>query len=86
MSEAAPSRQEQFSGTKEVTEQHRIDEVRLAQWLEGQDWLVGDALTLADIAVAAQVECIVGAAEGQAAMAKTPAVAAWLARVDRATQ
>ena len=58
----------------------------LAQWLEGQDWLVGDALTLADIAVAAQVECIVGAAEGQAAMAKTPAVAAWLARVDRATK
>ncbi|MBL9012186.1 MAG: phosphotransferase family protein [Alphaproteobacteria bacterium] len=35
MSEAAPSRQEQFSGTKEVTEQHRIDEVRLAQWLDG---------------------------------------------------
>jgi aminoglycoside phosphotransferase (APT) family kinase protein len=34
MSQAAPSRQEQFSGTKEVTEQHRIDEAKLAQWLE----------------------------------------------------
>jgi len=34
MSQAAPSRQEQFSGTKEVTEQHRIDEARLARWLE----------------------------------------------------
>ena len=34
MTEAAPSRQEQFSGTKDVTEQHRIDEAKLAQWLE----------------------------------------------------
>jgi aminoglycoside phosphotransferase (APT) family kinase protein len=34
MSDAAPSRQEQFSGTKDVTEQHRIDEAKLAQWLE----------------------------------------------------
>ena len=34
MAETAPSRQEQFSGTKEVVEQHRIDEAKLAQWLE----------------------------------------------------
>ena len=33
MAEATPSRQEQFSGTKDVNEKHRIDEVRLAAWL-----------------------------------------------------
>lgn len=34
MAEAAESRQEQFSGTKEVNEKHKIDESKLAQWLE----------------------------------------------------
>jgi aminoglycoside phosphotransferase (APT) family kinase protein len=34
MTDAPMSRQEQFSGTKEVTEQHRIDETKLAAWLE----------------------------------------------------
>ncbi len=33
MTEQTPSRQEQFSGTKEVNERHRIDEKRLAEWL-----------------------------------------------------
>ncbi len=32
MAEAAPSRQEQFSGTKDVAERHRFDEARLAEW------------------------------------------------------
>jgi glutathione S-transferase len=49
-------------------------------------WLVGGALSLADVAVFAQVFCIGGAAEGARAIAARPRVAAWLERVDRATQ
>jgi glutathione S-transferase len=49
------------------------------------DWLVGDALTLADISVFAQVFCIQGAEEGASAIAKRPRLGAWMNRVDAAT-
>jgi len=49
-------------------------------------WLVGNALSLADIAVFAQLFCIRGTEEGGAAVAAAPRVAAWMERVDHATQ
>ena len=33
MTDAAPSRQEQFSGTKEVADTHRFDEKRLEEYM-----------------------------------------------------
>jgi glutathione S-transferase len=53
--------------------------------LEEGPWLVGDRLTLADIAVFAQWFCIRGAAEGAKAVAARPVLAAWMDRVDEAT-
>jgi len=53
--------------------------------LENQDFLVGDALTLADISVFAQFVCIRGADEGAAAIEKAPGVVRWMARIDEAT-
>jgi len=53
--------------------------------LTDRAWLVGDAITLADIAVFAQLFCIRGADEGERAITGRPAVASWMARVDDAT-
>lgn len=50
-----------------------------------REWLVGDALTLADLAVFAQLACIRGSDEGAERIASAPAVAAWMERVERAT-
>ena len=52
---------------------------------DGQ-WLVGSALTLADIAVFVQLFCIRGSDEGAQGIAAHPRVAAWMERVDAATQ
>lgn len=57
----------------------------LAGLLGRRDWLVGSQLTLADIAVFAQLFCIAGAEEGKARIDKVPAVADWMERVDAAT-
>lgn len=57
----------------------------LAAWLAGKTWLVGAALSLADLAVYAQLHCIDDSVEGQALVAKRPAVVAWMARVAEAT-
>jgi glutathione S-transferase len=51
---------------------------------EGQ-WLVGGSLSVADIAVFAQLACIRGADEGAKLVEAEPAVAAWMERVERAT-
>jgi len=48
-------------------------------------WLASDALTIADIAVAAQMSAISGAREGQAALDGHPVTAAWLQRTNAAT-
>ncbi len=48
-------------------------------------WLVGDAITLADISVFAQLACVRGAVEGERAIGARRAVAAWMKRVDDAT-
>lgn len=50
----------------------------LEQGLAGRRWLVGDGVTLADIALFAYTHC---AADGGFDLARYPAVAAWLARV-----
>ena len=55
-------------------------------WLGGGHWLVGDALSLADIAVFAQLFCIQGAITGEEAMASRPVLLAWMDRVDAASQ
>jgi len=34
MTDTSPSRQEQFSGTKDVAEQYKLDEAKLLQWLD----------------------------------------------------
>lgn len=57
----------------------------LAGLLGERDWLVGDALTLADLAVFAQLSCIRATDEGGKLVEARPAVAAWLSRVDAAT-
>lgn len=57
----------------------------LAGALEGREWLVGEALSAADLAVHAQVRCIGGSEEGARLLHARPAVAAWMERVERAT-
>ena len=49
------------------------------------EWLVGDALSLADLSVFAELACIRGSDEGARVIEGRPAVVAWMARVDRAT-
>jgi len=57
----------------------------IGDWLSGRDWLVGDALSLADLGVFAQLACIGGTEEGRRIIGRTPAVGEWMERVDRAT-
>jgi len=58
----------------------------LAAWLAGKRWLVGSALSLADLAAYAQLHCIDDSAEGHALVVKRPSVVEWMARVADATQ
>ena len=57
----------------------------LSAWLAGKTWLVGGALTLADLAVYAQLRCLDGAAEGHERLVARPAIRDWMARVAEAT-
>lgn len=57
----------------------------LAQLLQGRTWLCGDALSIADISVFAQLAAIRDTVEGGQAVARQPAVGTWMDRVDRAT-
>jgi len=54
-------------------------------WLGPRDWLLGDALSAADLAVFAQLTCIRGADEGARLVGASTPVVAWLERVDSAT-
>lgn len=60
--------------------QHHYD--ALEALLDGQDWLAGAALSVADLAVFAQHRALQGAAEGREIFARTVTVAAWAGRVD----
>ena len=53
--------------------------------LEDGDWLVGDALSVADIAVAAMCTVIERAEEAEQMMTARPVLMAWRNRVDEAT-
>lgn len=57
----------------------------LNQWLAGRQWLVGDALTLADIAVFAQLYCLAGSVEGEDLLRGYENVRGWMGRVEAAT-
>ncbi len=52
--------------------------------LGGRDWLVGNMLSIADLAVACQVNALRYAEECERLIQRVPAVLAWLARVDQA--
>jgi len=54
-------------------------------WLGSGEWLVGDALSLADLSVFAEFACIRDTEEGGRAFETRPSVAAWMARVAAAT-
>lgn len=58
----------------------------LAALLGGHDYLVGSTLTLADIAVFAQLFAIRDSAEGAAEIATRPAVVDFMERIDRETR
>ncbi|HEY9135545.1 MAG TPA: glutathione S-transferase domain-containing protein, partial [Pseudomonadales bacterium] len=55
-------------------------------WLSGGNWLVGNNITLADIAVYSQLQCINQTPEGSQIIGKKPAVTAWLERVATSTE
>ena len=49
------------------------------------DYLVGDSLSLADISVLAQIECIAGSSKGLPIIEKAPRLMAWIERVEGLT-
>jgi glutathione S-transferase len=57
----------------------------LAGLLGDREWLVGDALSLADVSVYAQISCIRGAEEGARIIEDRPTLVAWIDRVDAVT-
>lgn len=62
---------------------HLLDS--LAALLNGRDWLVGEKLSRADIAVFAQLACIRETQEGGPRITQRLGLANWMARVDAAT-
>lgn len=57
----------------------------LAGYLQRDSWLLGEQLTLADIAVFVQLSCINETDEGRRIIAQEASVADWLQRVDQET-
>jgi len=64
--------------------EHHVTAVE--ELLAGGDWLVGGALTLADISVFAQLFCIRGTADGERIITARARVEEWMNRVDTATR
>jgi len=75
---------------KKSTDQIVLDLTRHVEALEGLlgggDWLVGDTLTLADIAVFVQMYCIAMTDEGRSVLKDYPTVERWMAAVSNASQ
>lgn len=63
--------------------QRHLDAVEA--WLGDRDWLVGSSLTLADLAVFAQLHCLRGTEEGARMMDARPHILGWMDRVESAT-
>lgn len=55
----------------------------LDDMLEGRDWLVGDNVTTADLAVISQVNALLYAREAREILAQTHNISGWMGRVDR---
>jgi glutathione S-transferase len=55
----------------------------VAEILADGQWLVGDSLTLADLAVFVMFECLRGTPEGGKIITSHPGVTAWMERVNR---
>jgi glutathione S-transferase len=53
----------------------------LVDWLGEGPWLVGQAITVADLAVFAQLDRVRGTDEGGRMIASRPALGAWMDRV-----
>jgi glutathione S-transferase len=53
--------------------------------LRGADWLVGDRLSLADLAVYAMFQCFRDADNAFTILQRYPAVTAWMDRIEQAT-
>lgn len=56
----------------------------LDNMLDGREWLCGDALSYADLAVVAQLNALIYAQEAKASLDGTKHIKAWMARVDAA--
>lgn len=54
-------------------------------WLDGQEWLVGDQPSIADIAVYSQLACAAETGEASALLAEHPALLGWMERVNAIT-
>lgn len=50
--------------------------------LEGRDWLVGDQVSIADLAVIGQLNALLDTDEGKAAMGSTAFIEPWIKRLD----
>lgn len=53
--------------------------------LQNSDWLIGDAMSLADISVYSMVNCIRDSEQGGDAVRRRPKMTAWLQRIEDAT-
>ena len=72
-------------GRERVAQEAASHIAAVGDYLGDNDWLVGGALTNADIAVFAQLDCLRGTEEGATQIESLPAVQAWMQRVDEAT-
>ncbi|QGP80487.1 glutathione S-transferase family protein [Sphingobium sp. CAP-1] len=57
----------------------------LGTLLDDRDFLVGESLTLADIAVVSQLECVAGSGHGLDLLRTVPAILPWMERVEALT-
>jgi glutathione S-transferase len=54
-------------------------------WLGDGEWLVGERISIADVSVFVQLDCVGQVEEGRTALGRQPRVRAWLKRVAAAT-
>jgi glutathione S-transferase len=78
-------------GIGRKTEGQVLDDVQrhaeaIAGWLAAREWLVGERLSLADIAVFVQLAAIRQTDEGERILATQPTVLSWMERTDLATR
>ncbi len=84
------AKQSKAQGTGRKTQTQIIADIErhadaLVLMLGGRSYLVGDALTLADISVFVQLFCIDGTPEGKAVIDARAPLRAWMTRIDRET-